>query len=121
MVHGELELIVGIKNDPLFGPVVLVGAGGVLVDLLNDVQLAPVPVTAEAARAMLSKLKVAPLLAGYRGKPALDLEAVVNTLVSVSCLAELYGEHIVELDINPLLVRRMGEGAIALDARSNFL
>jgi acetyl-CoA synthetase (ADP-forming) len=120
MAQGELELIVGVKHDPLFGPAVLVGAGGVMVDLFNDVEVALAPLSPQTARDMLGRLKVAPLLTGYRGKPPLDVEAVVDTLVKVGEFADQYRGCLLELDINPLLVRRAGEGVVALDARSNF-
>lgn len=117
-VRAELELIVGVKLDPQFGPSVLIGAGGVLVELLADVEVALAPLSAETARAMLRRLRVWPLLEGYRGRPALDVAAVVDTLVKVGALAASLGPRLVELDINPLMVRRKGEGAIAVDARA---
>lgn len=120
MARGELEMIVGVMNDPVFGAAVLVGAGGVLVDLFDDVQVALAPVSEATARAMVLRLRIAPLLAGYRGKPPLDLQAVVDTIVKVSRLADASGGRLQELDINPLLVCAQGRGAIALDARSSF-
>jgi acyl-CoA synthetase (NDP forming) len=116
MVQGELELIVGIKNDPQFGPAVLVGAGGVLV---GDVEVALAPLSPERARAMLGKLRVWPLLAGkFRGRPRLDVAAVADTLVKAGDLACALGGHLAELDINPLIVRREGQRAVAVDARA---
>lgn len=120
MAAGELELIVGVKHDPAFGPAVLVGAGGVLVDLLQDVAVGLAPLSEQSARRMLAQLKVAPLLSGYRGRPALDTEAIVETLVRIGSLAQACGGRLRELDINPLLVRAKGQGVIALDARSTF-
>lgn len=120
MVKGEMELIIGVKNDPHFGPAVIVGAGGVLVELQNDVAVALAPVGPETAIAMLKKLRVWPLLEGYRGRPALDVEAVVDTIVKVGALAASFGDKLVELDINPLMVKRKGEGAIAVDARATI-
>lgn len=117
-VRAELELIVGVKLDPQFGPSVLVGAGGVQVELLNDIEVALAPLTPDLARAMLRRLRLWPLLEGYRGRPPLDVDAVVDTLVKVSMLAASLGDKLVELDINPLMVRRKGEGAIAVDARA---
>lgn len=117
-VRGELELIVGAKLDQQFGPSVLVGAGGVLVELLRDVEVALGPLSAETARAMLRRLRVWPILEGYRGRPALDVEAVVDTLVRVGALAASLDRRLVELDVNPLIVRRKGEGAVAVDARA---
>ncbi|MFX4790058.1 acetate--CoA ligase family protein, partial [Acinetobacter baumannii] len=75
MAASGIELIVGVNNDPQFGPIVMVGAGGVLVELIEDVALAPAPVSPETARAMLARLKIAKLLAGIRGKGPADIEA----------------------------------------------
>jgi acetyl-CoA synthetase (ADP-forming) len=118
MVRGELELIVGVKHDPLFGPAVMVGAGGVLVELLKDVEVALAPLSRETAEAMLRKLRVWPLLGGYRGGAPLDVAAAADTLVKVGELATSLAGRLVELDINPLLVLRQGEGAVAVDARA---
>ena len=119
MVAGGLELIVGAKQDPQFGPAVMVGAGGVLVELIGDVEVALAPLSAEEAGAMLRRLRVWPLLAGgHRGRPPLDVEAVVETLVRVGELAAALGGRLAELDINPLLVGRAGQGAVAADARA---
>jgi len=118
MVQGGLELIVGVKQDPLFGPVVMAGAGGVLVELLNDSELALVPITPAKAEAMLRRLRAWPLLEGYRGGGRLDVAAVVDTMVALGRLAQALDGRLLELDLNPLLVRRAGEGAIALDARA---
>ncbi|MFI4995430.1 MAG: acetate--CoA ligase family protein [Hyphomicrobiales bacterium] len=118
MVHGELELIIGVKHDPQFGPAVMVGSGGVLVELLGDVEVALAPLSPETAQAMLGKLRVWPLLEGFRGRPALDVAAVVDTLVKVGELAMALAGRLTELDINPLLLKRRGEGAVAADARA---
>ena len=118
MAQGDLELIVGVKHDPIFGPVVMVGAGGVLVELLKDVAVGLVPITPAKAEAMLRRLRVWPLLEGFRRSDPLDVDAVVEVLVDVGRLAVALGERLRELDINPLLVRRRGAGVIALDARA---
>ena len=118
MLTGGQELIVGARHDPQFGPVVLVGAGGVLVDLLDDVAVAPAPLGQSQALGMLRGLRLWPLLAGYRGRPALDVDAAAAVLVQVGALAAQLGERLRELDINPLLVRPAGQGAVALDARA---
>jgi acetyl-CoA synthetase (ADP-forming) len=119
MVRGELELIVGVKNDPQFGPAVMVGAGGLLVELVDDVKVALAPLSRERAQTMLRELRVWPLLAGeFRGRPRLDVAAVVDTLVKVGDLASALGGRLAELDINPLIVRREGHGAVAVDARA---
>ncbi len=118
MAASGIELIVGVNNDPQFGPIVMVGAGGVLVELIEDVALAPAPVSAETARAMLGRLKVAKLLAGIRGKGPADIEAAADVIVRVSWLAHDLHGSLRELDINPLIVRSAGEGAVAVDGRA---
>ena len=108
------ELIVGIQRDAVFGPVVLVGLGGVLVELLGDVALRLAPVGPDEATEMLAELRGARLLTGYRGAPPVDLAAVRDLIVHVSRLAEQEPE-ILELDLNPLIAR--ADGLVAVDAR----
>jgi len=117
MARGEIEMFVGAKRDPEFGTMVLVGAGGVLVELMHDVAMARAPVTPEEAEAMVRGLKVAPLLTGYRGSAALDVLALAEAISRVSHLAADLGESFAELDVNPVLVRRAGEGCTGVDAR----
>ncbi|BDG71786.1 acyl-CoA synthetase [Roseomonas fluvialis] len=119
MARGEAELFLGAIHDPQFGPMVLVGAGGILVEVLQDVCMAPAPVSAEQARAMIEGLRVAPVLAGLRGRPA-DTGAAADTLSRLSWLAAELGPRLVELDINPLILRAAGQGAIAVDARATL-
>jgi acyl-CoA synthetase (NDP forming) len=97
---------------------VMVGSGGVLVELLGDVEVALAPLAPETAHAMLGKLRVWPQLGGFRGRPPLDVAAVVDTLVKVGELAAALDGRLTELDINPLLVKLRGEGAVAVDARA---
>ncbi|HXP76221.1 MAG TPA: acetate--CoA ligase family protein [Stellaceae bacterium] len=118
MVTGGLELILGAKRDPQFGPVVMVGAGGVLVELIKDVEVALAPLSAATAEGMLKRLRVWPLLRGFRGEPRRDIAAVVDALVKVGQLAAALEGRLLELDVNPLLVLREGEGAVAADARA---
>jgi acetyl-CoA synthetase (ADP-forming) len=118
MVEGEAELILGVIADGQFGPQVAVGAGGILVELLKDVAIAPAPVSAETAREMLGGLKIHALLRGIRGRPALDIDAVVEAVVCLGWLAHDLRDRLRELDINPLIVRRRGEGCVVVDARA---
>ncbi len=118
MERGALELILGAKWDLQFGATVLVGAGGVFVDLLEDVQVALAPLSHETALAVLHRLHIWPLLDGFRGRPKLDAGAVADTLVGIGQLAASLGEQLLELDINPLLVRERGGGVVAVDARA---
>lgn len=110
---GVVELIVGGRRDPSFGPVVLVGIGGVQAELHKDVQVALAPVDEEQALAMIRSLRSYPLLDGWRGRPRVDVEAAARTLVAVSrLLAER--PDVVEAEVNPL---RVGiDGAVAVDA-----
>ncbi len=119
-VAGEAEVIVGARRDPHFGAVVLVGLGGVAVEILKDVALAAAPVDAGRARAMLDSLRVAPLFHGARGRPPLDVDAVVDVVVRVSWLAAALGPQLVDLEVNPLIVRRAGGGAVAVDGRATL-
>jgi len=118
MASAGIELIVGVNNDPQFGPIVMVGAGGVLVELIEDVALAPAPVSLETARAMLGRLKVAKLLGGIRGKGPADIEAAAEVIVRVGWLAHDLQSNLRELDINPLIVRPAGQGCVAVDGRA---
>ncbi|HLJ19811.1 MAG TPA: acetate--CoA ligase family protein, partial [Stellaceae bacterium] len=111
------ELIIGVTVDAQFGPQIVMGAGGVLVELLRDVAVVPVPVAAETVAAMLRRLKVHALLQGVRGRPALDTDAVVDAVVRLGWLAHDLRGRLRELDINPLMVRRAGEGCVIVDAR----
>jgi acyl-CoA synthetase (NDP forming) len=120
MVRGEAEVILGIRRDPHFGPVVIVGLGGIAVEILNDVVLAPAPVSPARARAMLAELRGAPLLNGARGRPPLDVEAVAEALARLSWLAVDLGPRLGELELNPMIVRRRGDGAVAVDGRATL-
>ncbi len=108
------ELIIGVATDPVFGPVVLFGQGGIAVEVMADHAVALPPLNAVLARDMITRTRVAKLLAGYRHRPAADLDAIVHVLMKISQLVADLPE-LVELDINPLLAD--SEGAIVLDAR----
>jgi hypothetical protein len=109
-----VELVIGGVRDPEFGPVVLAGLGGVLVEAVRDVRLAVAPVDEDAAVAMLRSLRGATVLAGLRGGPAVDLEAVAALIVRVGQLLAGVPE-ISELDLNPVLAA--GSSAVAVDWR----
>ncbi len=111
-----LEVIVGAVNDPFFGPTVAFGLGGIFTELMKDVTHRFAPFDADEARAMITEIKGAPLLTGYRGKPALDVEALAQTLARVSQLIADHADRIAEIDVNPLFVRPAGEGVVAADA-----
>jgi acetate---CoA ligase (ADP-forming) len=114
VTHRGVEMLVGVSYDATFGPVLTVGAGGTLVELLADVAIRPLPVTPAEARRMLGELAVARLLGGYRGAPPADVDAVVELMVAVSDFALAHPE-VRELDLNPVLAH--AGGAAVLDAR----
>jgi acetate---CoA ligase (ADP-forming) len=116
IADGVAEMLVGMTVDPQFGQVLVIGAGGVLTEVLRDsVSLLP-PFTAESIEAALSRLKVSKLLAGFRGKPAGDIPALVATVLACARYAEANLNTLLELDINPVIVRPAGLGAVAVDA-----
>jgi acetyl coenzyme A synthetase (ADP forming)-like protein len=110
------EFYVGVSHDPLFGPLLACGSGGTLVELTRDVSVRITPVTDVDLDEMLHGLKMWPLFEGYRGQPPLDGTALRSLLLRVSIMVEDL-PHIVELDLNPVLVGAIGEGCIVLDAR----
>jgi acyl-CoA synthetase (NDP forming) len=114
MVSG-VEAIVGARNDPLYGPILLVGAGGVLVELAHDAALRLLPVASGEVSRMIDGLKLKTLLTGFRGKPVADRMALEKTVLA---LAHFYADHrarVEDVEINPLMVRT--NGAVAVDVR----
>ena len=116
MVIGGHEVLIGMTEDPTFGPLVIFGMGGVLVELLGDVALRLHPLTDQDARAMLLSLRTSRLLLGYRNLPEGDLEALQEALLRVSALIGELAE-MVEMDLNPLMVSTPGNGVKVVDAR----
>jgi acetyltransferase len=114
MAGPGVELIVGTKIDPQFGPVIMFGAGGILVELLRDVVFRVLPISRNAARQMLTELRAAPLLNGIRGRPPVDIDALVDLLTTVSELVESY-PRIQEMDFNPVIAHE--KGLTVVDAR----
>ncbi len=114
MLTGGVELVVGVKRDPQVGPVLLVGMGGVLVEIMRDTALALAPVGKAEARRMLESLKGFKLLQGYRSSPTVDLDAVCEAIARISEFAADHADQVEEIDVNPLLARP--DGAVALDA-----
>ena len=116
MASEGVEMILGVKRDPLFGPVVLCGFGGILVEVLKDVSIGIPPLSREQAHDMLKRLRGFPILAGVRGKPPADIDALCDAIVGVSRLAWSFGDQLAGLDINPMIVLPKGQGAVAVDA-----
>lgn len=117
MIAGSAgELIIGILRDPQFGPVMTIGSGGVLVELLQDTRTVLLPASRAELEAALRSLRLFPLLDGYRGREKADVDAALDVLQAIARFAEEYGSAIVEMDINPLIVCESGKGAFIADA-----
>ncbi|MEK6206638.1 MAG: GNAT family N-acetyltransferase [Chloroflexota bacterium] len=114
MVTPGIEMLIGVVNDPLFGPVVACGAGGTIVELMKDVSVGVTPLTTADAHDMVRALKTYPLLEGYRGRPGGDTAALEDAVLRVAAMVEAHPE-IAELDCNPVVVHE--SGAVIVDAR----
>jgi len=114
MIPQGTELILGIVNDPQFGPMLTLGTGGIFVEVFNDVSMLMVPTTPDTVRKVLMRLRGAALLAGARGKAPADIDAIVQAVMGLSALAEDLGESIAEIDVNPLVA--LPDGAVVVDA-----
>jgi acetate---CoA ligase (ADP-forming) len=114
MAQSGVETILGVQNDPTFGPMILYGAGGTAVELYRDVALASAPLTPARARALVERVRSTALLRGWRGAPVADEAAVVDALCRLSDFAMDHAQQLQSVDINPLLVRT--QGAVCLDA-----
>jgi acetate---CoA ligase (ADP-forming) len=112
-----IEAIVGARSDPLYGPMLLVGAGGVLVELVEDAELRLLPVTADDVSEMVEGLKLARLLSGFRGRPAADRAAFEAAALAVGRFFLDHRTKITDIEINPLMVWPKGRGAVAVDVR----
>lgn len=116
MLRGGTELIAGISRDPVFGPVVMVGMGGIYAEVLRDVAVQAAPVSEAEALAMVRSLRLFPLLDGVRGQPVLDQQAAARLVAQLSEFAHRHRDQVAEIDLNPVLVRPRGEGVAVLDA-----
>jgi acyl-CoA synthetase (NDP forming) len=116
MVKGGIEAIIGARIDPLFGPMVMVGLGGTMVEVLKDVSFCLAPLSLAEARSALDRLHGARILDGVRGKPAADKEALAEALVRLGDFAAKHAGSIKSVEINPLVVKPKGGGVIGLDA-----
>jgi acyl-CoA synthetase (NDP forming) len=110
-----VETIIGISADPVFGPAVVLGLGGIFVELLKDSTLQLPPVSRDEARMMIANLKGGKVLEGFRGKPRADMDALMTAIVQIGQLAEDFCGLITSLDINPLMVMPKGRGVVAAD------
>jgi acyl-CoA synthetase (NDP forming) len=116
MVSGLGEVLIGYRIDPDVGPLVMLAAGGILAELHRDRSIRLAPVDLNEAQAMIAEVASLKALAGYRGRPVGDLDALARTLVTLSRLALADGPAVIEAEVNPLIVRPKGQGVIAVDA-----
>lgn len=116
MLPPGMEVIVGVNRDEQFGPMILVGLGGILVEVFKDVAIRLAPLTKQEALEMIESLRAAPLFHGYRGGPELDVDALANLLVNVSKFAFENSDEVLELDMNPVFVYPKGQGVRIADA-----
>jgi acyl-CoA synthetase (NDP forming) len=119
MVRG-VEVLVGVTRDATFGPLLVVGAGGVEAELLSDTSCRPLPVTRRDVAAMLSEVRALGRLHGFRGAPPSDVPALVDAILGVARLAEMLGNGLTALDVNPIIVCPRGEGAFAVDLLASW-
>jgi succinyl-CoA synthetase beta subunit len=113
--RGVGEVLIGLRRDPEVGYLVMLAAGGVMTEIYRDRSMRLAPVTIESAREMIAEVKGLKALAGFRGKPKGDLEAVAQSLVNLSRLASLSNAVVDEAEVNPLIVMPEGEGVLAVD------
>ena len=114
MVPPGIEIVLGVKNDRQFGPLVAAGLGGIMVELIADTAVRLAPVGEQSARAMLASLKGYPLLKGFRGKPGVDVDRLVDTICRLSELAHDLRDVIDQIDVNPVIAST--SGVVAADA-----
>ena len=117
MVPLGRELITGVLQDPQFGPMVMIGLGGIYTNFMKDAAFGLSPITFEGARKVLQQTKTYTLLKGVRGEAPSDIDAVLDTLVKISHLAEDFRQDIDEMDINPFFVYEKGKGISAVDVK----
>ena len=115
MVRG-VECILGARRDPVFGPVVMAGSGGVLAEVIDDVSFRKAPIDHAEAKRMIAELAVARVLEGARGRPRCDIDALAGALAALSRFAAAHAEVVESVDVNPFVVLPEGEGGLALDA-----
>ena len=116
MVQGT-EVLLGARTDPQYGPFLIVGLGGIFVEVLKDIAIRLLPVDEREARAMLKELRGYKVLQGVRGQPPRDIDALVKAMVGLSDIFATHRDHLSDFEINPIMVRTQGDGAVAVDIR----
>ena len=119
MVRSGVEIIIGARQDPSFGPTVMAGLGGIYVEVMKDVAFRAAPVDRAMALQMLAELRSFPLLLGVRGEARKDMDAVADVIVTLSHLVDQCRE-LTDIEINPLVAYDLGDGAMAVDVRILF-
>jgi acyl-CoA synthetase (NDP forming) len=117
MVQGT-EVLLGARMDPQYGPFLMVGLGGIFVEVLKDVAIRLLPVSESEAMEMLKELRGYRILQGVRGQPPRDIKALARAMTGLSDLFASHRSFLSDFEINPLMVRREGEGAVAVDVRT---
>src|SRR5688572_15065480 len=116
MVQGT-EVLIGARTDPQYGPFLMVGLGGIFVEVLKDVSMRLLPIDEREARAMLKELRGYKVLEGVRGQGPRDMDALVKAMVGLSDIFAAHRHHLSDMEINPIMVRAQGQGAVAVDVR----
>jgi acetyltransferase len=116
MVEGT-EVLLGARTDPQYGPFLMVGLGGIFVEVLKDVSIRLLPVDEREARAMLQELRGFKILQGVRGQKPRDIDALVKAMVGLSEVFAAHRSRLADMEINPLMVRPQGRGVAAVDVR----
>jgi acetate---CoA ligase (ADP-forming) len=116
MISGGVETVLGVNRDPVFGPVVMFGLGGIFVEALGDVVFRAAPFGRDEALRMIRGIRSFRILEGVRGRPPADIDALAAALARLSAVAAAHADTIETIDVNPFLVRPKGQGAAALDA-----
>jgi acyl-CoA synthetase (NDP forming) len=116
LVAGGTEVILGVNNDPLFGPALMFGLGGIFAEVLKDVTFRLAPITRSEALEMIHEIRAFKVLDGARGRPKADIPALADAILRLSALATDLSGEVAELDVNPLFVLPAGFGVKAADA-----
>jgi acyl-CoA synthetase (NDP forming) len=116
MAPAGREVIVGVSRDNAWGPLLMIGLGGVMVEAVRDVLLAPVPLDHDAALTLIHRLKASVVFDAYRGMPPADIEALVDLMVKLSQFAFDHADGVAEIDLNPVIVHGKGDGLTVVDA-----
>jgi hypothetical protein len=116
MARGRREIMIGAHRDPVFGPVIAFGDGGKYVEVFKDTVLLLPPFSSEDVKQAAAKLRIAPLFAGARGEPPMDLEALARTVVRIGDLMADETARVTSIDLNPVLLDDAGKGCVVVDA-----